>query len=288
MYDAQIPVLDELDTLILMHRDVHFGKSFTAMVEYYESDGVGVLEQIPVDRIKKLQAAGDQAEALLTDQALEKIAKGKERYQALQTLYDKPEENNLLIPDLILSEEEVPEKEIEALVAQGEKSFSPLLALLNHIDFYDPLSPGYGRAPQLAAIALSRIGNPKAIPHLFNALCYDDFFAQDTFIQALAKFGSSARDFLIERLGNKPYGKDNDMAAAALSSLPEEEVIAKAALKQLTDPEMRKESFLSYLVILCSALKSPEDQELFKKIRKEKLPAFIQQEMDITIKNFLH
>ena len=49
-----LPILDELDTEILKHRDAHFGGNFQVMIDYYEQEGIGVVPDFDIDRIVEL------------------------------------------------------------------------------------------------------------------------------------------------------------------------------------------------------------------------------------------
>ena len=71
-----------------------------------------------------------------------------------------------------------------------------LIDLLRNEDFYDPLFPGYGEAPVLAAKCLGLIGDKRAIISLFEAIGEGDFFNEDIILDALHVIGNPARDFL--------------------------------------------------------------------------------------------
>ena len=81
-----------------------------------------------------------------------------------------------LIADLILSEEEEPTKEIEAVVAQGTSILPDLFIIIENEDFYDPLFPGYGYAPYLAIQCIGQIGDASGVIPLFQTLSRENYF----------------------------------------------------------------------------------------------------------------
>ena len=274
-----IPLLDEIDLEILMHRDAHFGGNFGIMIEYYENEGVGAMPDFELDRIEELQSiqeelGEDLSTKLLSMPAFEEIAKSKAIYSQLEEVYKhKNATIPILISDLILTEEEEPMEEITAIIKEGEKMVEPLIQLIDSSDFYNPLYPGYGRTPAFAAVCLDKIGDPKAIPHLFQALGGENLDLEEIFISSLVAFGTPAKTFLLKRLIGKPLNKDNLNAAVALAFFPTDEKIAKAAFKLLHDEDnLNNESFAPYLICLCEGLTTPEDQELFKELIKK--PSF--------------
>lgn len=274
-----IPLLDEIDLEILMHRDAHFGGNFGIMIEYYENEGVGVMPDFDLERIIELQTiqeelGEDLSAKLLSMPAFEEIAKAKALYLKLQEVYDhKKATIPILISDLILTEEEEPMEEITAIIKEGEKMVEPLIYLIDSTDFYNPLFPGYGRTPAFAAVCLDKIGDPKAIPHLFSALGGENLDLEEIFISSLVAFGLPAKTFLLKRLTGKPLNKDNLNAAIALAFFPTDEKIAKAALKLLGDEQnLSNESFAPYLICLCEGLEDPDERKAFKDLTKK--PSF--------------
>ncbi len=274
-----IPLLDELDLEILMHRDAHFGGNFGIMIEYYENEGVGAMPDFEIDRIIELQAIQDElgedlSAKLLPMPAFEEITKAKELYQKFQDVYDQKNAGvATLISDLILTEDEEPIAEITAIIEQGEKMVKPLIALIDSTDFYNPLYPGYGRTPAFAAVCLDKIGDPKAIPHLFGALGGENLDLEEIFISSLVAFGEPAKTFLLKRLTGKPLNKDNLNAAIALAFFPLDSEIAKTALTLLHDKNnLTNEAFAPYLICLTEGLTDPTDRKAFEAITKE--PSF--------------
>jgi hypothetical protein len=271
MEPPQIPAVDAIDMEILMHRDAHFGGNFEVMIEYYEQNGVGVMPDFEIQEIKRLQnLEWDLKENLskiyLPEPAKEVVSDSQKLYQSLREAYSNSEKDPLpiLLSDLILSEELVPIKEIEALVNQKEKAVPPLIHLLSSPSFYEPLYPGYGRTPIFAAKCLGKIQDERAIPPLFEALGQENFFTDEEIIYALRLFGDKAKSFLIQRLIGTPFSKDNEHAAIALSAFPEDPEIAKKALDLLTQGDVfHRFSLASYLIFACHDLKDPQDQQVF-------------------------
>ncbi|PCI95626.1 hypothetical protein COB11_01720 [Candidatus Aerophobetes bacterium] len=286
-----IPLVDTIDLEILMHRDVHFGGNFSIMLEYYEKDGVGTMPDFESPRIKKLLLEEEKlgqnlSEVLLPEQARERVEEAKNMYLSLRDIYEDKNTTKLsiLISDLILSEENYPEKEIKALSAHGKAAVKPLVDLLHTDKLYDPLFPGYGRTPIFSAEVLSNIKDEKAIPPLFEAMGQENFFTDEAMIMALSSFGNTARKFLIRRMVHLPISRDNEHAAIVLTSMPECSEIANACLTLLKDQDVRNnESFANYLILGCSGLKSDVQKDEFKKIAKG-LNGFIKFEMNLIAK----
>lgn len=295
MEPADTPLVDTLDMEILLHRDCHFSALFDEMLDYYKKEGVGSMPDFEIGEIEKLYAlekklGKDLGPLYLNEASYEIIRSAKDMYAKLREVYEEtsPEPGSVLISDLILSEEEYPEQTINAICQEKETLFERMLPLLSSDYFYNPLFPGYGRVPLLAADILQKMNNPAAIPHLFNALSEDNFFTDEAILAALISFGDQAIDFLIPKLNTAPFSNDNERAAIALSSFPENEKIAKVCLDTLEkEDSLAKPMFASYLIFACSALKARADQQRFIKLSKtSELAAELKMEMDIVIKNF--
>lgn len=270
-----VPMIDTLDIDIILHRDIHFGKNFDIMLDYYLEKGVGIMPDFSIDRIQHLQklekTLNKSLSLYLPSTVNDIVARAKTLYTNLRENYANhgKTEVAVLISDLILSESEFPMSEINALIAKGSEAVDALIHIINTIDFYDPLFPGYGRAPIFAAHCLAKIGDVKAIPPLFEALGQENFFTDDAIINALTQFGDKSKDFLINRMQQKPYTKDNIHAAITLTSFPDNPTIAETCLKVLQDPEARKkDSFANYLLFGCGALTTESDRNSFKRLQK--------------------
>lgn len=287
-----LPTIDTLDIEILMHRDAHFAGNFGVMLEYYEGDGVGVMPDFPLSRIKELLSLEEQlgknlSEDLLPESAKEVVAKSKAMYAELQSAYDdqKVQEISIAISDLILSEKDFPTEEIKQIVTLKKKAVKPLIEILKTDSLYDPIYPGYGRTPLFAAEALGDIQDEKAIPALFEGLAEENFFTDEAMILNLAKFGKKADEFLRERLCSKPITKDNERAIMALTSFQENEDLAKACLHLLEDPEFLSHKYLAtYLILGCAGLIDENDKELFYSL-KEKIPGPAKEEFNLIAKS---
>lgn len=295
MVNKDAPIIDTIDMEILMHRDVHFGGSFDVMLEYYMQEGVGKMPDFEIDTILRLKTLEEDLQENLSDhylpeKAKEQVKGAKKMYQDLRSVYSdkkKPPES-VLLSDLILTEEEFPEKEIQSIVKKGKDIVPTLIYLLSSHTFYDPLNPGYGRSPIFAAKCLSEIQDARAIPPLFEALGQDNFFTDEEIIKALVSFGDLSKTFLITRLKSEPFSNDNEYAAIALSGFTDDEDIAQASLEILEQEEtLTRPLFASYLVFTCSNLTKSSEQNRFIAItKKETLPKTILEEMMIVIKHW--
>ena len=295
MVNVNTPMIDTIDMEILMHRDTHFGGNFDVMLEYYMQQGVGKMPDFEIDQIVRLQTIEKEqnenlSELYLPDAAKDQVKAAKKMYQDLRDVYsdEKAPIESILLSDLILSEEELPEKEIKAIVEKGKEIVPTLIYLLSSHTFYEPLNPGYGRSPIFAAKCLAEIQDERAIPVLFEALGQDNFFTDEEIIKALVSFRSQSKAFLVTRLKSEPFSNDNEYAAIALSGFTEDEDIAYASLEVLEKEEtLKKPLFASYLVFACSNLTKANEQERFIAItKKEGLPKTILEEMMIVIKNW--
>ncbi len=292
MDQLSIPSVDTIDIEILMHRDAHFSGNFSIMLEYYENEGVGTLPDFSIKRIKNLlkheETLGENlSEKLLPDSAKHAVEKAKKTYIELRKVYEdkKPNPVAMAISDLILTEDEYPEKEIKQLVSLQKDSVKPLIELLKTDTFYDPLYPGYGRSPLFAADALGDLQDEKAIPALFEALSQDNFFTDEAMIQNLAKFKKKGEEFLLKRLCAKPISRDNERAIMALIAFEKSPSLSIACLHLLEDEDFRADQLLcSYLVLGCANLQEKEDIKLFKEL-KQKLPKKAFLEFDLIAKS---
>lgn len=270
-----LPLLDEIDLEILMHRDAHFGSNFEIMIPYYENDGIGIMPDFSIERIYALKNIQDALEEdlsakILPIPAIEEVSKAKFLYKKLREAYTNPDNDiSILITDLILSEEIEPEKEMKAIIKKGDAMVDPLIHIIDSSHFYNPLFPGYGRVPMFAAACLAQIKNPKAIYHLFQALGEENFYVDEALISALVSFGAPAQEFLIKRVTEKPYTNDNEHAAIVLSAFPPDEKIAKVALSLLEKEDvLKKESLASYLICCSEGLKTHHERQSFFALSK--------------------
>jgi len=295
MQTPETPAIDTRDMEILMHRDAHFGGNFQIMIDYYEQEGVGMMPDFDVCEIKRLQQLEHElkqniSELYLPDQAKKMVEDTQKLYHSLRAAYEDEQKDPvaILISDLILSEEQVPEGEMKALVEQKEKAVLPLIHLLSAPSFYDPLYPGYGRAPIFAAKCLAKIQDKRAIPVLFEALGQENFFTDEEILYALRSFGSAAKTFLLKILQKMPLARDNEHAAIALGLFAEDPDVCQAALHLLDKEETwKRPSFATYLIFACSDLTDAKEREKFKSLlKKQDLSNPLRDEIEIVIKTW--
>lgn len=274
-----LPLSDQNANDILMHRNSHFGGKFDFMKEYYMEEGIGAHPEIELEQINELalfekQIGQDLAPLSLSKTELEKVKCSIRMYRALQKICNLSQDVNsipTLLADLILTEEAEPISEINKL-AQIEKALPYLVELLNTEEFYDPVFPGYGKAPFHAARCLGKMKSEKAIIPLFESMKAEHFLFEEKVILALKEIGQKAYDFLLSVLVKTPITHDNEKAAIALLSFGETEPFAKEALKLLQDPEVVNNFQLAmHLILACLGLKDKQDVELFLSLA-EKLP----------------
>lgn len=290
--DVQIPLADVVDLEILMHRDVHFGSNFDIMLDYYNNKGVGAMPDFSIGRIKELKQIEEKmgknlSEVLLPSAARETIERAKKIYLDLREIYhqENPSAIHTSFSNLILTEEELPQEEISSIVKLGVDAVPQLKELLASQNFYDPLYPGYGRAPMFAAKCLAEIGDESAIPVLFEAIGQDNFFTDDEIIKALGSFGDKAKEFLLKIVKQEPLSKDNDHAAIAIAPFSEDADVATLFLDLLSKETVQKRVTLApYLIFGCSALSSETDRQHFKQISKSPhISSELKLEMDAVI-----
>lgn len=292
----QYPVAYSPDTTILMHRDIHFGGSFDIMLDYYRTGGKGINQDIELARIEELAAlekntGHNLAAMMLSGGEAEKVAQARQAYQQLRDLYEirQPKSRHpILIADLILTEDEAAEKEIQAIVAEKGAIVPSLLALLRNEDFYNPLFPGYGQAPALAAKCLGLIGDKRAIIALFEAIGESDFFNEDTILSALHAIGAPAREFLLKVLHGQPLNQDNDHAAIALVSFRDDPEVQQACLQMLGAIDLKKHPLLAaHLVLACAALTDPaQRRQLLELAERPSTPKAVQQDISAIAKEW--
>lgn len=295
----EMPLGDAVDANILMHRDVHFGGQFPIMIDYYAKEGKGVSPAIELSRIETLAQMEQDLQqnlsgVILTGADAEKIAEAKEAYKGLRDLYEIKNPKSpfpTLIADLILSEDENPEAEISAIVAQKNAIVPALMDLIRSDQFYDPLFPGYGLAPALAAKCLGLIGDKRAIIALFESIGNGDFFDDEVAFDALKTIGETAKQFLLKVLEGKPVNEDNHRAALALVHFPLDSEIAKRAWSLLKGIDFKRDDlvFASYLAYICEGLKgTPEAQEFAKMASNPEIPESLKLDIDTIIKGWGH
>lgn len=286
-------LLDGEDIDILMHRDAHFSGQFSFMITYYEEEGKGVSPAFTLKRIKELASVEEQsgenlAGIYLSGPEADRIAQSREMYQSLRSVYEEEAHDTRpkLMADLILSEEEDPFQEIKAIVEEGEAMLPLLHELIGATTFYDPVFPGYGHAPQLAAKCLGEICHPDSIIPLFEAMDRYGFGMEEASIEALYRIGESAKTFLLQRISSRPFNTDNEKAAAALAHFKEDPSVAQEALKLLQDPELKNhELFGSFLLCIVSEMSALKTKDILVDLAKNGgFRGILKTELDMTIR----
>lgn len=272
-FDTSSSLTDEIDHQILMHRDAHFGGDFGVMLAYYSQDEhIGINPDFDVERILYLaeiekEMGQDLASIILSGAEAEAVGRARSAYARFKEIYELDEEGTTLprlIADLILTEEEEPVDAIEAVVSRGTEAVPDLIALLQSDELYDPLYPGYGYAPYLAAACLGKIKDPHAIIPLFEMLSRELSFDEMVIVDALQEVGSEARDFLLKTIQSRPLTQDNLNAAFALIAFSQETAVAIACFEELQDEGVQEKPLLrTYLLCCCEALKESPYREAF-------------------------
>ncbi len=256
-------ITNSQDAEIVMHREAHFGGSFPVMIDYYKKEGKGCSPSIALERIIELaqweeKTGQNLAETLLSEGDAVKIEKVRDIYKKLREIYEVSSKENpipLLIADLVLNEDLSPEEIAESFVPYKLSAVPALIDVLRNLDFYDPLFPGYGFAPEYAAASLAKIGDRRAIIALFEAIGDGDFFQDEGVLHALKAIGTPAKEFLLKVLKSRPINEDNEKAAIALESFKGDPEIGFTALELLNDKAVLKDPvFATYLVYLCEEL----------------------------------
>ena len=290
-----IPLMDAIDMEILMHRDAHFGASFGEMIDYYEKESVGVMPDFELKRIRELahiekETDGDLSSLVLSKSAHSQIEAAKQLYMDLREVYEKDPANPhaILLSNLILSEKPHPTEEIAAIVHEGSEMVPLLIDLISSESFYDPLFPGYGRAPLFAAECLAELKDETAIPVLFGALGQENFFTDEAMIKALSSFGKKSKTFLINALKHKPYSRNNEHAAICLLEFGDDPEIASCCLDVLKEVKsLKNNSFAAYLVFGCAGLEKDQERKDFKDLLAKLEPkSDLAREMQIVCSNW--
>lgn len=292
----EFPVAYSIDNAILMHRDAHFGGDFDVMIAYYQKDGRGISKDFDIERIQSLaqteKATGKNLSPIMLSGAeAEKVADSRKMYQDLRSLCESTNATKKiprLVAELILSENEEIPQATNAIVAEKSAAVPALIDLLRSEEFHDPLSPGYGEAPALAAECLGKIGDKRAIISLFEAIGSGDFFDEDTILSALKTIGAPAKEFLLKVLHGKPITSDNEQAALALLSFKGDQDVAITCLKMLQEIDIVKHTPLAtYLILCCEGLSSPQDRKaLVDLASKDSTPKILKQDIAAITKSW--
>lgn len=282
-------IFNEEDRLILMHRDAHFGASFSVMHDYYKKDKKGAVLPHAVKRIHQLEQLEkemkrDLAPLLLTGSSAEKVACAKKMYEDLANQKD-PKNILTQIAQFILSENEVEE---DAKNIIQHKGIGPYLIEILHSPFLvDPLFPGYGKAPISAAYALGILKEPAAIPALFLLLAADDFDLVTAAQSALVSIGEPAKKFLLHIVEGTPITKDHELAMQVLLSFEQTKELSYLFLKILKNLDIKKYQELAcYLVIGLGKLDAKGVNEFLEFEKTHQFPQTVQREIELLKKQF--
>lgn len=285
---------NEEERSILMHRDAHFGGSFETMIQYYEEEGKGVVPELDLGHIRQLadiekRTGTNLAGQILTGADAEKINEVRKAYTSLKELYEDEKPKQIgprLIADLILSEEEMPKNEIAAIVNQKTLLVPLLIELVRSEKFYDPLFPGYGQAPSLAAHCLGLIGDKRAMFSLFEAIGETNFFSEDSLLDSLEYIGEPAKNFLLKIVQSDPINYDNERAAIALVRFRNDPEVASICLRMLQKPNVWKDPVLTlHLILICEGLQDPRQQQEFMALAENSaFPKSLKQDIRVIAK----
>lgn len=289
-YEEGLPLADAIDVSILMHRDAHFGGKFDVMLDYYQKEGKGVNPEFSIERIEILnelekKSGQNIAPLLLTGPDAERVAHAREAYRKLRKLYESTKTAQhkypQLIADLILSEEEEPAAEINAIVAEKGAIVPALMDLIRSEDFHDALFPGYGFAPSLAMKCLGLIGDKRSIITLFESIGESDFFEESLAIDALHLIGNPAKEFLLRVLHARPLTYDNERAAMALLQFKDDPEVSKTCLKMLKEIDLRRDNLLAtHLILVCEGLSGDtQRQEFLALANTPNIPSSLRKDM---------
>lgn len=214
------------------------------MLDYYQREGVGAIDEIEVDDILHLKMLEEQnVPLLLGPEEKRRVMEAKEAYKKVQKLYEHPQ--TAFLAELILEEE-------EHLEEVKEEYLPALVDLLHDSAFSNPLFPGYGLAPVRAAKALGLLRKEAAAQALFERLLHigdEESYLQEEILAAL----SHAKDFLIARLKSRPVTGETVAAAMALGATEIDAALiqlVKEEAARLRQEGVRDEQLLSYLEAL--------------------------------------
>jgi HEAT repeat protein len=292
MTDEQSFFVEEVDHEIIMHRDVHFNGSFPLMLGYYDSEKKGIQEAFDLERIERLAliektSPEPLSTLLLTEENHNAIKQAKKAYEALRKMKDLPPCATQKLAELIFCEEEEPIEAIEELCAYEQEAVNLLIPILKEEDFYNPLFPGYGLAPALAAECLGILQAKEAISPLFEAISRREFFVEEATLQALFKIGAPAKEFLLKALLKMPLSKENENAAIALIAFKDDPAIPKACLRLLEDPEVqKKESLFTYLLLTCDDLTEKEEISRLEALASLPLSPALKEELSWILRSY--
>ena len=287
---ADVPLFDEEDRDILMHREAHFASSFDLMLTAYKEESEAAVLDADIDRIVELKYLEEKlgksiAPLLLHAQDALIIAQVRKMYRLFRDVLQE-QKNPLfcVMTELILAEDPLEEVE-QKCKALKESCISSLITIIQSDVLYDPLFPGYGTAPIRAAHILAVLKAKEAVPFLFYMLDASSFDVQNAALKALVSIGNTAKEFCTKNLLSRPFSKNNELAAMALSSFDCDEKMAEALLLQLKDQQaLQKEPLIFYILSSCETLPEYARQEFYTILENPSLPKEVAHEMRLLTK----
>lgn len=277
------PLIDEEDRDILMHRDAHFGGNFDLMLEAYMEDKKSAVLDTSLKRIKTLAAQEKElqkniAALLLSGVDAEKIAFVRKLYKDLASLFEN-EEKSLpkAIASLILTESDEANEEIDEVCSYGKAAIEPLLEIVESPLLVDPLFPGYGEAPLLAARALSKLQAKEAVMPILYLVKEAPHF-ENELMTVLHSIGDEAKALLKARAEHY-----DDTALQALLSWQDEEVALFCFGELKKAPE---HALAPYFVLGCEMIPIKERDEFKRLYQEGKYPKAVLDEMKFLISSW--
>jgi hypothetical protein len=221
---------------------------------------------------------------MLSGPEAEQVANARKAYEDLREVCENTNITNKiprLIAELVLSEDEELPKAIQDVIAEKSLIVPALINVLRSEEYYDPLYPGYGEAPAVAAQCLGLIGDKRAIISLFEAIGSGDFFNEDVVLDSLQAIGEPAKAFLLKVLHGNPITSDNEQAALALLRFKDDNEVSTACLKMLQEMDLNKHVPLAtYLVLACEGLTSQHDRKALQDLaKKDTTPKILKQDI---------
>ncbi len=248
-----IPLFEEEDCQILLHKEVHFYGSFSAMIEYYSNqDAKGICEEFDAKRIKELSAIEEKlginlAANILSYSDAEKVAFFRKMYEDLSELIEKaPTSFEAVLAEAILSQKSIEDVAEEYKIRLIQKP-ELLVSLATSDLFADLLSPGYGTAPSLAILLLGSMKYKEAIPSLFLLLGQRDFITENAILWALHEMGDATKTFALQHLKAVPVTQDNERSAIVLLEFLPDAQVEKAFVDMLNTHPNISGSLREYL-----------------------------------------
>jgi hypothetical protein len=270
----KLPFTDAVDLEILMMGYAHFEGDFSLFKKTLKENSSHPLHIYPYEHLEKIfdfmEHHPEDVFSHLPPKAKQAVEESKSLLEKMQkNLHDNPDSIEAKVDELILYFGDDPYSLIDSLVMESKESLPFLLKALKNPRLNDPLYPGFGLCVPKIADALKGIQDPKAIPHLFEALLEQNNKNEDALLDALASFDQEARSFLIDKLEQRPFSLESTYAAKALNLLKNADV-GLIAIDQLCDSEViRHPALINYLILLLDHLPKEERASLLEQLLEE-------------------